>query len=143
MPHSQSSKIGKRESALSTLKFLLAPGRPPDVRAWQALLAEDIHLRICARPVAIGREDALTELAIFFRKVLTFGTGFHYFWLASDSDMILVESDIVTTTASKFLPIAIIFRVVKIEAKFQDVRFYFDPTPLSMPDRLDAAKTVA
>lgn len=121
-----------RKIALSSVDALFAPGRPPDVERWRLAVADEVHLRVAARPVKIGMTDALAELDLLFRPILTFGTDFCASWSAHDHYTLFVECDMVVAASPKPLPFAVVIRTGRTP-RFQDVRLYLDPGPLAMP----------
>lgn len=133
MAKNHSSPGTFRKLAMESMEVLFAARRPPDLERWRLALAEDVHLRIAARPVTIGLPQAVAELDLLFRPILTFGAGFRSFWSACDDVTVFVESDMVIAAASTPLPFAGVVRTGRSHL-LQDVRLYLDPAPLFLSD---------
>lgn len=131
MSNSPASRRTSRAARLAIAELLLAPGQPLDPAAWRGLLSKDVHLRIAGRPVVIGRDAALAELAPLFCNVLFFAGEFFHLWPAPDAATLMVETDLVSSSTKATLPVAIALRVAPDGATIADLRFYLDPTPFS------------
>src|SRR4051794_16487329 len=55
---------------------LLTASDPMDLGAWECLLADDVHVRIANRPVAVGRAQCVAELDELFRPIAALGRTF-------------------------------------------------------------------
>ena len=121
-----------RKLALSSVDTLFASGRPPDAERWRTAIADDVHLRVAARPVRMGSANALAELELLFRPILTFGADFCASWSARDDYTLFVECDMVIAASAAPLPFAVVLRTGRT-ARFQDIRLYLDLAPLAMP----------
>jgi len=105
-------------------------GRPLDLRAWSAILAEEAHLRVGNRPPAVGKIKALVELAALLAQVESIGDEFCEVWATGEA--IVVEANLRAVAAAgqeaNNVPCAVVARAVG--GLLRDVRFYLDPAPL-------------
>lgn len=108
----------------------LLGGRTSDLDVWAALLAPDAHLRIGNAAPAIGREEALRDLAVLLAGAEGMGHAFAH--CVRVGDLVVVETDIVCRAGgaarAAVIPCAVLARVG--DGLLKDVRFYLDPSPL-------------
>ena len=93
------------------------------------MLAEGVHLRIANRPVQIGRENAMIELATTFSGVVALGRSFRAFWPGRDRETLLMELELLPYGGQP-IPLALILRTLPDQPLIQDLRFYADLSPL-------------
>jgi hypothetical protein len=125
---------GRYPPLLELAERLLRASDPLDIEGWARLLSEDIHLRIANQPPVIGRSLATEELVKLFWMVNALGRGFCEIWPGDDKETLLMELDLSLKTDTA-IPIAIVVRMVEPTRLARDIRFYFDPAPLSVKVR--------
>lgn len=124
-----------RSTPIVVARSLLEQVGPPAADHWAAHFADGIHLRVANRPVALGREAASGELAALFHDVVQLGTQFCFIWPAPDGETVLMEVDITARTQHQPIPMVIVMRALEPAPMIRDLRFYLDPSPLSLGDQ--------
>jgi hypothetical protein len=105
---------------------ILKASDPIDIRAWSIMLADDVHLRVGSRPVAVGRKQALGELRLLFAKADALGRGFCAVWPGNDRETVLLELELTPSAGGVAIPVAIIARAIDPNPLLRDLRFYLD-----------------
>jgi hypothetical protein len=117
---------------LQVAAALLDASDPMDLGVWERLLAQDAHIRVANRPVAVGHAQCVLELAALFPHIAAMGRQFREVWPSPDGETVLMELDLLPVGSVPAIPLSVIARVVEPDALLKDVRLYFDPHPLGL-----------
>jgi hypothetical protein len=108
-------------------KLLVAPAF--DRVAWDAIVADDLHLRIGNAAPAIGRGASLAELSHFLARTKSIGTGFCE--TCRRRETLFAEMDVEFIDAAgheQRIPCVVAARMAS--GSLVDLRFHLDPSPI-------------
>lgn len=97
---------------------------PKTLSGWGPILADNVHLRVGNRPPALGKLNALDELAVLFKEMGSFGA--RYLEVLRVDETIVFESTFhrgLLETANE-VPCVLIAR--SQHGLLSDMRFYLD-----------------
>jgi hypothetical protein len=107
----------------------LFAARSFDRAAWEAAVAQDLHVRIDNAAPVIGKKDGLAELGRFFSRITSLGTGFRETCRSRETMFAELEVEFQDSEGeTRRIPCVLVVRVAG--AALLDVRLHLDPSPL-------------
>lgn len=117
-----------RSMSIPAVSRLFA-ARSFDRAAWDAAVAQDLHVRIGNAAPAIGKQNGLAELGRFFSRITSLGSGFRE--TCRSRETMFAELDVEFKDSegeTRRIPCVLVVRVAG--AALVDVRLHLDPSPL-------------
>jgi hypothetical protein len=116
------------QAAASMLEQLFRAERF-DRKAWEMVVAEDIHMRIGNAVPVIGKVAVMAELETFFDRVQSVGDSFWEVCRRRDTIFVEVEIHFIDVVgADRLIPCVIVARLAG--GNLLDLRFDLDPSPI-------------
>lgn len=125
----RSSRSDNGRLGVELAERLLAASVPPDLRAWGALLAETVTMRVGNRAPVVGHKAAMEEVALLLAGIESMGDGFRFLRPATDRVTVLMELEARLAGGLERIPLAIVLRPLAVKGGIVDLRVYLDRIP--------------